>query len=143
MIAFDVTFYSFLSGILACFVSISLKLAFNTHLLVESPENQYLFGLVSLKLLLQVCFICVSFGLNSFMWIVYTKGLQLSSSTLYTTALNKFSNFICSAICGYFLFEEKIKLFTWLIGLVLLLIGILILNEPQKQNKQEEESKHK
>jgi drug/metabolite transporter (DMT)-like permease len=141
MIAFDVTFYSFLSGILACFVSISLKLAFNTHLLIDTPENQYIFGLVSLKLLLQVCFIGIGFGLNSFMWIVYTKGLQLSSSTLYTTSLNKLSNFICSAFCGYFLFEEKIKLFTWLIGIALLFIGILILNEPREQKQEKSKIK--
>lgn len=141
MIAFDVTFYSFLSGILACFVSICLKVAFNTHLLVDNADSQHFLGLVSFKLLLQVSFICFSFALNSLMWIVYAKGLQLSSSTLYTTSLNKFSNFICSAVCGYFLFEEKIKLLTWLIGICLLSVGILILNEPR--DNQQEESKHK
>lgn len=129
MLSFDVTFYSFLSGILACFVSICLKIAFNIDLL----QNYILFDFIALKLILQILFICFSFALNSLMWIVYTKSLQLSTSTLYATSLNKFSNFICSALCGYLLFEEKIRLFTWLIGLLFLFIGILILNEPKQQ----------
>lgn len=129
MLSFDVTFYSFLSGVLACFVSICLKIAFNIDLI----QTYFLFDF---KLILQIIFICFSFALNSLMWIVYTKSLQLSTSTLYATSLNKFSNFICSALCGYLLFEEKIKLFTWLIGLLFLFIGILILNEPKQQQQQ-------
>ncbi len=134
MFSFDVTFYSFLSGTLAGFVSLCLKLAFNTQLILL--ENFYLFDLVSAKLIVQILFVLSSLGLNSLMWIVYAKGLQLSSSTLYDSSLNKFSNFITSAVCGYLLFEEKIKLITWLIGLAFLLTGILILNERNKQLQQ-------
>ena len=139
MLSFDVTFYSFLSGILACFVSLCLKLAFNTHLILLNNNDYYLFQLVSLKLILQILFVLFSFGLNSLMWIVYAKGLRLSSSTLYASSLNKFSNFITSALCGYVLFEEKIKIFNWLIGLIILFIGILILNEPTQKQKDKRE----
>lgn len=140
MLSFDVTFYSFLSGTLACFVSLCLKLAFNTHLILL--DNFYLFDLVSVKLIVQILFILFSLGLNSLMWIVYAKGLQLSSSTLYASSLNKFSNFITSAVCGYLLFEEKIKLINWLIGLLFLFVGILILNEPAKHQQQQQKFKH-
>jgi len=112
---FDVTFYSFLSGIFACLVSTSLKIAFNNN---NSDQK-----------LIQIGFICLSFVLNSLMWTVYTKSLSLSTSTLYASALNKFSNFICSALFGYILFEEKINFILWFFGLILLFMGILILSE--------------
>lgn len=111
---FDVTFYSFLSGIFACLVSTSLKIAFNNN---------------SNHKLIQIGFICLSFVLNSLMWTVYTKSLSLSTSTLYASALNKFSNFICSALFGCILFEEKINFILWFFGLIILFIGILILSE--------------
>jgi drug/metabolite transporter (DMT)-like permease len=140
LLVFNVVFYSFLSGLLACFVSLCVKLAFNIELIVSSQylNNSFnLFSLISLKNILKAAFICLSFLLNSLMWIFYSKGLHASSSTLYTTSLNKFSNFIFSAIFGYLLFEEKLNLTRWLFGLILLLIGILIINQEQQKQKEE------
>ena len=127
MIAFDVTFYSFLSGIFACLVSTSLKIAFNNN---NSDQK-----------LIQIGFICLSFVLNSLMWTVYTKSLSLSTSTLYASALNKFSNFICSALFGYILFEEKINFILWFFGLILLFMGILILSESTTTTIEQKEKK--
>jgi drug/metabolite transporter (DMT)-like permease len=124
---FDVTFYSFLSGIFACLVSTSLKIAFNNN---NSDQK-----------LIQIGFICLSFVLNSLMWTVYTKSLSLSTSTLYASALNKFSNFICSALFGYILFEEKINFILWFFGLILLFMGILILSESTTTTIEQKEKK--
>lgn len=129
----NVLAYSFLSGLLACLVSIFIKIAFNTDLLLI-VENFYL------KLLVQTAFVCTSFLLNSLMWLFYSKSLHLSTNTLYSTALNKFANFICSALFGYFLFNEKLNFFRWLFGLTVLFIGILILNS-NNQNVQTGQSK--
>jgi drug/metabolite transporter (DMT)-like permease len=124
LIAFNVAFYSFISGLFACFVSISVKLAFNTNLILDLNQHSWL-----LKVSLQVVFILASLLFNSFMWLFYTKSLNESTNTLYSTALNKFSNFICSALSGYFLFEENINFTRWFFGLTILLIGIIILND--------------
>jgi uncharacterized membrane protein len=125
---FDVTFYSFLSGIFACLVSTSLKIAFNNN---NNSDQK----------LIQIGFICLSFVLNSLMWTVYTKSLSLSTSTLYASALNKFSNFICSALFGYILFEEKINFILWFFGLILLFMGILILSESTTTTIEQKEKK--
>lgn len=132
MLALNVIFYSFLSGLFACLVSILIKFAFNTELFIELNNNW-------LKLSVQAGFICLSFVLNSLMWIFYSKSLQLSSNTLYSTALNKFCNFICSALFGFLLFKENINLINWLIGLFILLIGIVLLNDQQQDREQKTE----
>jgi drug/metabolite transporter (DMT)-like permease len=133
---FNIIFYSFFSGFLACLVSIFVKFAFNTHLIVNDETiNTYL------RLLIQVAFICISIALNGLMWVYYTKGLHSSANTLYSTALNKFSNFVCSALFGYLIFNERINLTSWLFGLFILLIGILILNDQEQERIKEKNGK--
>ena len=135
---YNLAFYSFLSGLLACVVSICVKYAFNTDLLLESDTNSpsssstLVESLLAPRLWLQVAFIALSLLFNSLMWVFYSKSLHLSTNTLYSTALNKFSNFICSALFGYLLFNERLDLVRWLLGLSLLLIGILILSDNNK-----------
>ena len=126
--AFNVLFYSFFSGFLACLVSIFIKFAFNTQLILSAPETTSVY----IRVLIQIVFVCISVALNGLMWVYYTKSLHSSGNTLYSTALNKFSNFVCSALFGYLLFNEKLNLATWLFGLVVLLVGILILNDQDK-----------
>ena len=134
-IVFNVVLYSSLSGILAFFVSLCVKLAFNLELLIDSKylttDNNNFFLSDSKKFLIKIVFIGFSFVLNSLMWIFYSKSLHLSTSTLFGTALNKFSNFISSAVFGFLIFKENIHLSRWLFGLLLLLVGILILNQEQ------------
>ncbi len=75
-VLFNVASYSLLSGLLACVVSISVKLAFNTDIILTDHTNKRLiFNFVPLKLIVQVVFICLSFLFNSLMWIFYSKGL--------------------------------------------------------------------
>ena len=127
LVAFNLIFYSFISGLFACLVSIFVKFAFNTDLIINASHSYFL------KLTVQILFICISFVLNSLMWVFYSKSLHLSTNTLYSTALNKFSNFICSALFGFLVFNERLNFTYWLFGLVLLLIGILILSEEEKK----------
>lgn len=136
-IAFQVFFYSFLSGLLACFVSLFIKLALN----VDRVHRSYLASLTSqvviVEWILRVGFILASFVVNSLMWLFYTKSLNLTENTLYASSLNKFSNFICSALFGLFVFGEKLNLARWLLGLVFLLVGLIILNEQQKEQREQ------
>jgi hypothetical protein len=133
VITLNVVFYSFLSGLLACFVSLFIKLAFNTNDYIKYLDDREASSSSSfLKYFIQAVFVALSFLINSFMWLFYTKSLNLSENTLLSTALNKFSNFICSALFGLFIFEEKINFWRWSIGLIILFIGILILNDENK-----------
>lgn len=135
-IAFQVFFYSFLSGLLACFVSLFIKLALNVD-----RVNSYLAPnssqVVIVEWILRVGFILASFVVNSLMWLFYTKSLNLTKNTLYASSLNKLSNFICSALFGLFLFDEKLNLARWLVGLAFLLVGLVILNEQQKDQREQ------
>jgi multidrug transporter EmrE-like cation transporter len=133
----NVIFYSFVSGLLACFVSLFIKLAFNISDYVPLDTATTTTGYY-LRICVQIVFVATSFLLNSLMWLFYTKSLNLSANTLFATALNKFSNFICSAVFGFLLFKEELNVTRWLFGLFLLLIGILILND-QQQSKQQEQ----
>ena len=129
----NVVFYSFISGLLACFVSLFIKLAFNTNDYITVSNEFYL------KSLVQIVFVGLSFSLNSLMWLFYTKSLNLSANTLFSTALNKFSNFLCSALFGFLIFKEELNFTRWLLGLFILFIGILILNDQQGLNQQQKD----
>jgi drug/metabolite transporter (DMT)-like permease len=137
-IAFGVVTYSFLSGLLACLVSISIKLAFNTDIVVLFETRNAGIDWI-IKLSLQIGFVGIAFALNSLMWLFYAKSLQLSTSTLFSTALNKLSNFVTSVFFGYLLFNERVNLVRWLFGLLLLLIGIVLLDEQHGGKKPKRE----
>lgn len=112
--------YSLIAGFFACLVSLLIKFALNIDNLILS-NNRYL------KSTLQIGLGIFSFLCNFFMWLFFSKSLKTSSTSLYSTSLNKFSNFIFSAIFGYFILNESFDIFRWLIGLIILLIGIIIL----------------
>ena len=68
---FNAGIYSLLSGLLACLVSIGIKLAFNTEIVLDKSEEE---ASVTLKLALKVLFVCLAVLCNSLMWIFYSKG---------------------------------------------------------------------
>ena len=120
---------SLVSGLLACLVSIFIKLAFNNSSSSSSTELLSLWAV-------RVCLIGAAIVANSLMWTVYAKSLHLSANTLQATCLNKLSNFVASALFGYLLFDERLHLATWLAGLGLLSLGILILSSSSSSDEQ-------
>jgi drug/metabolite transporter (DMT)-like permease len=113
--------YSTISGLLACIVSVFMKLAFN---------------LESINIIIRIILIILSILSNTFMWIIYSKSLQLSSNTLLANSLNKFCNFLFTTLSAYILFDEKLtnKFF---IGLSFILVGILILTTNNRNDEEE------
>lgn len=137
----NVVFYSLLSGLLACLVSILIKLAFNLNnfFSINIDGNNWSRDYLNdqyLKYALLAFIIAIGLLVNSLMWIFYSKSLALSTSTIYSTGLNKFSNFVFSALSGYFIFNEQIDLIKWLVGIGLLLIGLVILADQQTAKQQ-------
>lgn len=129
--------YSCLAGFLACLVSLLIKLTFNL-------DNYILINYQYLRLVIQIILVILSFLCNSFMWLFFSKSLEKSSTSIYSTALNKFSNFIFSALFGLLILNEKINIKRWSFGIAILLIGIFILgHQKDSKNAKSQISKNK
>ena len=96
-----VVIYSFSSGILACLVSILIKLAFNS--------------VNSTSVWLQAAA------------LLFSKSLALTDKTVYATGLNKLANFVVSALAGLTLFDERFDLVQWTLGILLISLGLFLI----------------
>lgn len=119
---FLVVVYSFSSGILACIVSVLIKLAFNNNSTSKSTSSDWL--LVSLQ---TVAFIALAFVANSLMWLLFSRSLALTDKTVYATGLNKLANFVVSALAGLTLFNERFDLVQWSFGILLISVGLFLI----------------
>jgi uncharacterized membrane protein len=61
------------------------------------------------------------------MWRCYSKALSLSTTSIQPTIVTKTSNFLLSALVGFIFFFEPIN-FTWIIGFVLILVGVYLIS---------------
>ena len=112
MLGSAVNSYSIVAGLSACLASISGKLLFS---------QATLFSLVS------VLYIVLFAFSNVFMWRCYSKALSLSSTSIQPTVVTKTSNFLLSALAGFFLFAEPINS-TWLLGFLLIVVGVYLIS---------------
>ncbi len=108
----SVNFYSILAGISACLASVFGKVTF-TQPTFTSP--------------LTILYIILFIFSNVFMWRCYSKALSLSSTSIQPTIITKTSNFLLSALIGFLFFFEPIN-FTWLIGFLLILLGVYLIS---------------
>jgi len=108
----SVNFYSILAGISACLASVFGKLTF----------SQSSFTSIS-----TIIYIILFLFSNVFMWRCYSKALSLSTTSIQPTIITKTSNFLLSALVGFIFFFEPIN-FTWIIGFVLILIGVYLIS---------------
>jgi uncharacterized membrane protein len=108
----SVNFYSILAGISACLASVFGKLTF----------SQSSFTSIS-----TIIYIILFLFSNVFMWRCYSKALSLSTTSIQPTIVTKTSNFLLSALVGFIFFFEPIN-FTWIIGFVLILVGVYLIS---------------
>lgn len=125
MVFDSVNFYSIAAGISACLASIFGKLTFS---------QSTLFSFVSIIYLIFFIFS------NVFMWRCYSKALSLSSTSIQPTIVTKTSNFLLSALVGFFVFAEPIN-FLWFFGFILILIGVYLIST-ENESKQSQISAH-
>lgn len=116
----SVNFYSILAGISACFASVFGKLTFSQPKFVS---------------ILTIIYIILFIFSNVFMWRCYSKALSLSTTSIQPTIITKTSNFLLSALIGFIFFFEPIN-FTWLIGFLLILIGVYLISTKNDDNTQ-------
>ena len=112
MLASPVNLYSILAGVSASLASIFGKLTFSQPTFVS---------------LLAVVYIALFVFSNVFMWRCYSKALSLSSTSIQPTIVTKTSNFLLSALVGFFVLSESINL-TWLFGFLLILVGVYLIS---------------
>ena len=108
----SVNFYSILAGIAACLASVFGKITFSQSTFLSISTIIYL-----------ILFIFS----NVFMWRCYSKALSLSTTSIQPTIVTKTSNFLLSALVGFIFFFEPIN-FTWIIGFILILIGVYLIS---------------
>jgi uncharacterized membrane protein len=60
------------------------------------------------------------------MWALYTRALAVSPSAVQANVVNTSSNFVCSALLGVLLFDEKLPGMWW-IGAGLLVAGTVVI----------------
>ncbi|KAK9887182.1 hypothetical protein WA026_020635 [Henosepilachna vigintioctopunctata] len=76
---------------------------------------------IILKILCFFLMVCC----NTCVWTLFVKALHQSGSSLHATVISNASNFLCSALMGYLIFNEKAN-FVWWIGLSFILGGLLL-----------------
>jgi uncharacterized membrane protein len=114
----SVNFYSILAGISACLASVFGKLTFSQPTFTS---------------ILTIVYIILFIFSNVFMWRCYSKALSLSTTSIQPTIITKTSNFLLSALVGFIFFFESIN-FIWLIGFLLILIGIYLISTKNENN---------
>jgi len=118
MFGSSVNFYSILAGISACLASVFGKLTFSQTTFTS---------------ILTIIYIILFIFSNVFMWRCYSKALSLSSTSIQPTIVTKTSNFLLSALVGFFFFFEPIN-FIWLSGFLLILIGVYLISTKNDNN---------
>lgn len=74
---------------------------------------------------------------NVGMWVNYTTAMQ-GMRTVTATSATTTVNFVVSGIAGYLLFGEVLSLY-WCIGLSLIILGVILLNSEQTEDKDKQE----
>ncbi|KAK3086214.1 hypothetical protein FSP39_015316 [Pinctada imbricata] len=126
-----------MAGTMAALGSVFAKLAFDetlstlcTNLIVHDITCGWV-TLVSRV----VCFMSV-FGSNGLMWILFTKSMQYSISTVEATVTNTASNFLVTAILGCLIFGEVLSP-RWFMGSVFIVCGLLLIHRSGDKEKAE------
>jgi hypothetical protein len=68
------------------------------------------------------------------MWALFTKALARSTSTTQVAIINTSSNFMITAILGFFIFSEALPPLWW-VGAALLVAGNVIIGRREEKEK--------
>ena len=146
------TGYAILAGTSAALASVFGKLAFDSNIVrgvlrdyVSSSSHSELFSsstsVSSETLEYGLRALCFAFLLlsNAIMMNAFVKSMAKTSS-INATMINSSFNYFVTALCGFFLFGEKLSL-QWWIGGFCILIGLYIVNlgiqhETQQKKRQ-------
>eukprot|EP00051_Salpingoeca_urceolata_P032172 m.496664 g.496664 ORF g.496664 m.496664 type:complete len:129 (-) comp48287_c0_seq1:257-643(-) len=79
---------------------------------------------------------------NGFMWVLFSRALEASSSSLTPTVINTAFNFVTSALLGSVVFSEPLS-WTWAAGTSLIVCGLALVHayEERAPDKTEDKSR--
>ncbi|KAJ3359913.1 hypothetical protein GGF32_008930 [Allomyces javanicus] len=110
------------SGVCASLASVATKLAVH-------PTLQQFLGRTESDLVLRAASGAAVIVANVAMWILFSRALSVSTSTVQVTTTNTFANMLCTAVVGTLVFHEHLSLQFW-VGLALVFVGTLLLDRP-------------
>lgn len=80
-----------------------------------------------IPLTIRILFFIAMITCNTLMWLLFTRALNQSETTVQVTILNTAANFLSTALFGHALFNEYLSL-RWWMGVGFICIGIALLN---------------
>lgn len=116
------------AGSMAASGSVCAKLAMSADVIHAKCQNLIVSSLCDqTTLYIRVLFFAMIFVCNAVMWTLFTKSLQFCTSSVEATVTNTASNFLCSALFGFLLFNEALSV-KWLAGSFMILIGLMLIH---------------
>lgn len=150
--------YSILAGFFAALGSLLGKFAVSTQSsiamgaifksnVLTSHETIHkvlydIIGMQNLDLIVRLISFILNITTNSLMWYFFSKSLKYSRSSSQATVINTATNFILSALFGYFVFGEQLPM-KWWMGSSLIIAGSWMVHLSSIQEKSAESSKIK
>lgn len=68
------------------------------------------------------------------MWFLFTRALTLATSSTRVTIINTSTNFLLTAVLGYFIFRESLPPL-WFLGAAMLVAGNVVIGRREEQEK--------
>ncbi|XP_049858765.1 transmembrane protein 42 [Schistocerca gregaria] len=115
-------FYAVCSGCCACAASLFGKLA----------GKEDLDSMVSV--VTATVFMVLMIVTNAAVWTFFVKALRSSDTSLFPTVASSATNYICSAMAGFWFFGEITSLMWWT-GTFLVLVGLLLICQYESNEK--------
>jgi hypothetical protein len=78
-------------------------------------------------------FFALNLVFNGIMWTLFTKALARGTSTVQVSIINTSSNFMITAILGFFIFTESLPPLWWL-GAAMLVAGNVIIGRREEDD---------
>ncbi|XP_046373855.1 uncharacterized protein LOC124147245 [Haliotis rufescens] len=149
--------FALFAGTMAALASVCAKLATSYDEAHKVGENiwetyRYFLGidLLSIEeciekndktvLVVRLCGVVGIFLCNGLMWTLFTKSLQLCSSSVEATVTNTAGNFLVTALVSRLMFQERLPVLWWL-GSCCILIGLLLIHRGGQRSQAQHEKK--
>ncbi|KAI9741530.1 MAG: hypothetical protein M1818_004336 [Claussenomyces sp. TS43310] len=124
------------SGACAAFNGVFAKLTTNELTTTLASAIARFLGLgdgeTVVEYIIRLMFLILNFIFNGVMWALFTKALARGTSTTQVSVINTSSNFMITALLGFFIFTESLPA-QWWVGAALLVAGNVIIGRREEK----------
>ncbi|KAL3427398.1 hypothetical protein PVAG01_00907 [Phlyctema vagabunda] len=89
--------------------------------------------------IVRAIFFALNLIFNGIMWTLFTKALARGTSTTQVSIINTSSNFMITAVLGFFIFSESLPPLWWL-GAAMLVAGNVIIGRREEKDSADEQT---